>query len=159
MGFGQASLLAQRVKNLPATREAQVRSLGWEELRAQSLPLEKGKRLWFGCMGWSQSPRPLPRGAKRYDLCTEPRSRSRGVLEAAAWSPGVAPCSAWQPGLQGLTTDTAGGARRCVWKSCWFLRLPLTHCFSPSLPPTLFTTPATFLRSPLGFGRLSWVSP
>ena len=33
----RASLVAQLIKNLPAMREAWVRSLGWED------PLEKGK--------------------------------------------------------------------------------------------------------------------
>ena len=35
-GGGWASLLAQKVKNLPAMRETWVRSLGWED------PLEEG---------------------------------------------------------------------------------------------------------------------
>ena len=35
-----ASLMAQRVKNLPAIQETQVQSLGWED------PLEKGILVW-----------------------------------------------------------------------------------------------------------------
>ena len=41
-----ASLVAQLVKNPPATRETWVRSLGWED------PLEKGKATHSGVMAW-----------------------------------------------------------------------------------------------------------
>ena len=41
-----ASLVAQMVKNLPATRETQVRSLGWED------PLEKGKAAHSSVLAW-----------------------------------------------------------------------------------------------------------
>lgn len=111
-----------------------------EELQAQSLPLNFCLAAWDGL-----SPQAFA-GAKRYDLCTEPEAEAR-VTGGSCWSP-VALHSAWQPGLQGSTMDMAGGARRCVWMSCWLLWVPLTRCFSPSLPPTLFTVPATFLRSP-----------
>ena len=48
-----ASLMAQLVKNLPAMRETQAQSLGWED------PLEKGKAthtpvFWPGESPWSQ---------------------------------------------------------------------------------------------------------
>ena len=41
-----ASLVAQLVKNLPATWEIWVRSLGWEE------PLEKGKATHSSLLTW-----------------------------------------------------------------------------------------------------------
>ena len=41
-----ASLVAQLVKNPPATRETWVRSLGWED------PLEKGKATRSGILAW-----------------------------------------------------------------------------------------------------------
>ena len=41
-----ASLVAQRVKNLPAMREAQVRSLGGED------PLEKGMATHSSVLAW-----------------------------------------------------------------------------------------------------------
>ena len=41
-----ASLVAQLVKNPPATQETWVRSLGWED------PLEKGKAIYFSIMAW-----------------------------------------------------------------------------------------------------------
>ena len=41
-----ASLMAQLVKNMPATRETWVRSLGWED------PLEKGKATYSDILAW-----------------------------------------------------------------------------------------------------------
>ena len=41
-----ASLVAQQVKNLPATRKTWVRSLGWED------PLEKGKATDSWILAW-----------------------------------------------------------------------------------------------------------
>ena len=41
-----ASLVAQPVKNLPAMRETQVRSLGWED------PLEKEKATHSSILAW-----------------------------------------------------------------------------------------------------------
>ena len=38
--------MAQRVKNLPAVRETQVRSLGWED------PLEKRMAIHFSILAW-----------------------------------------------------------------------------------------------------------
>ena len=38
--------MAQRVKNLPAMREIQVQSLGWED------PLEKGMAIHFSILAW-----------------------------------------------------------------------------------------------------------
>ena len=38
--------MAQLVKNLPATRQAWVRSLGWEN------PLEKGKATYSSILAW-----------------------------------------------------------------------------------------------------------
>ena len=42
----RASLVAQLIKNLPAMREAWVRSLGWED------PLEKGKITHCSILAW-----------------------------------------------------------------------------------------------------------
>ena len=38
--------MAQRVKNLPAMREIEVQSLGWED------PLEKGMAIHFSILAW-----------------------------------------------------------------------------------------------------------
>ena len=50
LGFGSlsvyASLVAQTVKNLPATRETWVRSLGWED------PLEKEMAIPSSILAW-----------------------------------------------------------------------------------------------------------
>ena len=51
-----ASLVAQLVKNLPAMRETQVRSLGWED------PLEKGKATHSRILAWR-----IPWGRKESD--------------------------------------------------------------------------------------------
>ena len=42
----QPSLVAQRVKNLPAMWETWIRSLGWED------PLEKGKATHSSVLAW-----------------------------------------------------------------------------------------------------------
>ena len=42
----QPSLVAQRVKNLPAMWETLIRSLGWED------PLEKGKATHSSVLAW-----------------------------------------------------------------------------------------------------------
>ena len=44
--YSWASLVVQVVKNLPATRETWVRSLGWED------PLEKGKATHSSIVAW-----------------------------------------------------------------------------------------------------------
>ena len=44
--YSWASLVAQLVKNLPATRENWVRSLGWED------PLEKGRAAHSSILAW-----------------------------------------------------------------------------------------------------------
>ena len=41
-----ASLVAERVRNLPAMQETSVRSLGWED------PLEKGKATHSSILAW-----------------------------------------------------------------------------------------------------------
>ena len=51
---GQASLLAQNVKNLPAMQETQVPSLGWED----PLEIGNGNPLQYSCLE-----NPLDRGA------------------------------------------------------------------------------------------------
>ena len=43
---GTISLMAQRVKNLPAMQETHVRSLGWEN------PLKKGMAIHFNILAW-----------------------------------------------------------------------------------------------------------
>ena len=43
---GWASLVAQRIKRLPAMQEMQVRSLGWED------PLEKEMATHSSILGW-----------------------------------------------------------------------------------------------------------
>ena len=44
--YSWASLVAQLVKNPPATRETPVRSLGWED------PVEKGKATHSRILAW-----------------------------------------------------------------------------------------------------------
>ena len=44
--YSLASFVAQLVKNAPAMRETQVRSLGWED------PLEKGKATYSSILAW-----------------------------------------------------------------------------------------------------------
>ena len=41
-----ASLMAQTVKNLPAMKETQVLSLGWED------PVEKGMAIHYSILAW-----------------------------------------------------------------------------------------------------------
>ena len=43
---GRASLVAQRLKRLPAMRETRVRSLGWED------PLEEGTAIHSSILAW-----------------------------------------------------------------------------------------------------------
>ena len=45
--YSWASLVAEPVKNLPAMRETQVQSLGWEDL------LEKGKATHSSILAWT----------------------------------------------------------------------------------------------------------
>ena len=52
--YSWASLVAQMVKNLPAVREAWVRSLGWED------PLEEGMATQSNILAWRI---PMDRGA------------------------------------------------------------------------------------------------
>ena len=51
---GEKNWVAQMVKNLPAMKETQVRSLGWED------PLEKGMATHSGILAWRI---PTDRGA------------------------------------------------------------------------------------------------
>ena len=44
--YSWASLVAQRVRNLPAKQESWVRSQGWED------PLEKGKATYSSILAW-----------------------------------------------------------------------------------------------------------
>ena len=59
--YSWASLLAQLVKNLPAMRETQVQSLGWED------PMEKGKATHSSILSW-RSPWTIPWGRKELDM-------------------------------------------------------------------------------------------
>ena len=52
--YSWASLVAQKVKNLPAMQETQVRSLGWED------PLEEGMAIHSSIHAWRI---PMDRGA------------------------------------------------------------------------------------------------
>ena len=55
-----ASLIAQLIKNPPATQETWVRSLGWED------PLEKGKAIHSSILAW-RIPQMSPWGPKESD--------------------------------------------------------------------------------------------
>ena len=59
------SLVAQKVKNLPAMQETQIRSLGWED------PLEEGmathSRILAEKIPWTAAPGGLPCGHKKSD--------------------------------------------------------------------------------------------
>ena len=46
LAMSEASLVAQRVKNLPAKQKTQVRSLGWED------PLEKEMAMHSSILAW-----------------------------------------------------------------------------------------------------------
>ena len=50
--------MAQQVKNLPAMREAWIRSLGWED------PLEKGKAIHSNILAWRIPLTNIPWGPK-----------------------------------------------------------------------------------------------
>ena len=52
--MGQASLVAQTVKNLPTMQEVWVQCLGWED------PLEKGKATHSSILPWRVSWREEP---------------------------------------------------------------------------------------------------
>ena len=56
--YSWASLVVQLVKNLPATWETWVQSLGWED------PLEKGKATYSSILAWRLS----PWGCKELDM-------------------------------------------------------------------------------------------
>ena len=56
----EASLIAQLIKNPPATQETWVRSLGWED------PLEKGKAIHSSILAW-RIPQMSPWGPKESD--------------------------------------------------------------------------------------------
>ena len=68
----QSELVAQTIKNLPATQETLVQSLGWED------PLEKGMVIHFSILAcgipWTEEPGGLQsRGLQRvgHDLMTK----------------------------------------------------------------------------------------
>ena len=63
----QASLVAQKVKNLPATWETWVQSLGWED------PLEEGMATHSSSLAWRI---PMDRGAWRATVNGVAKSRS-----------------------------------------------------------------------------------
>ena len=49
-----ASLVAQRVKHLPATRKTQVRSLGWEDALEKEMVTHSGTLAWK--IPWMEKP-------------------------------------------------------------------------------------------------------
>ena len=65
---GQASLVAQSVRNSPAVRETWVQSLGWED------PLEEGMATHFNILAWII---PIDRGAWRATVHGVAKSRTR----------------------------------------------------------------------------------
>ena len=80
----RASLVAQMAKNLPATQETQVQSLGWED------PLEKGTathssiRAWR--IPWTEEPGGLlsPWGCKELDM-TERLTHTHIFFKRSIW--------------------------------------------------------------------------
>ena len=50
----RASLVAQMVKSLPAARETQVRSLGWEDLLEKEMPIHSSILAWK--IPWAEEP-------------------------------------------------------------------------------------------------------
>ena len=107
--LGTASLVAQMVKRLPAMRETQVRSLGWEE------PLEKGMTTHCSILTWRIPWTEKPGGLQlmgsqrdRHDRVTEHSTvmssrnlcaflfilPSLGVSTVSSWSQGGC-CSSW----------------------------------------------------------------
>ena len=61
----RASFLVQLIKNLPATRETWVWSLGWED------PQDKGKATHSNILGW-RIPWTIPWGCKKLDMTDQP---------------------------------------------------------------------------------------
>ena len=61
-GSGRASLVAQRLKRLPAMWETWVRSLGWED------PLEKGKATHSSILAWKSPWTEQPGGLESMKL-------------------------------------------------------------------------------------------
>ena len=68
MVYSWASLVAQRVKNLPVIQETWVRSLGWED------PLEEGKATHSSILAWRI---PMDRGAWWTTVHGVAKSRTR----------------------------------------------------------------------------------
>ena len=79
--YSWASLVAQTVKNLPATWETWVRSLGWED------PLEKGKAkaTHSSILAW-RSPWTVCGCGKELDMTERPLLSLLSVEEAVSWS-------------------------------------------------------------------------
>ena len=60
----KASLVTQMVKNLPARRETQVRSLGWEDLLEKGMATQSSILAWE--IPWTERPgRPQSTGSER----------------------------------------------------------------------------------------------
>ena len=66
--YSWSSLVAQVVKNLPATQETWVRSLAWED------PLEEGMAIYFSILAWRI---PTDRGAWWATVHGVPKSLTR----------------------------------------------------------------------------------
>ena len=142
-----ASLAAHRVQNLPAMRETQVQSLGWEG------PLEKGMLTHSSILAWRI---PTDRGAWQATVHGVAKSRTRrSDLDS------LTPSRARAGGV--FTTEPPG--RRLSRALCWVKGTPLAHgpevsastgsCLSPSpargglhsrFPPPASTV---FLSTPL----------
>ena len=76
-----ASLVAQKVKNLPAMQENQVQSLGWEDLLNKEMATHSSILAWS--MPWIEEPGGLsPWGRKELDMTevTEQGSLSGSLL-------------------------------------------------------------------------------
>ena len=61
--FIRASLVAQRVKRLPAVRETRVRSLGQEDPREKEMATHSSILAWR--IPWAEEPGYSPRGSQR----------------------------------------------------------------------------------------------
>ena len=65
----RTSLLAQRVKNLPAVQETQVRSLGWEDPLEKEMATHSSILAWR--MPWTEEPVGLPSTGRKESDTTE----------------------------------------------------------------------------------------
>ena len=76
--MNRASLVAQMIKCLPAMRETQIQSLGWEDLLEKEMATHSGILAWR--ITWTEEPGELQSmGSQRvrHDLATEQQSVNR----------------------------------------------------------------------------------